>query len=70
MKVKIGNTASKIWKYIKENGKIEMEDLKKATINENEVGANVRFFSALGWLLKEGKIEMQEKDEGIYISPK
>ena len=69
MKVKIGETASQIWKFIQKNGKTEVEELKKNIIDDSLPGSNVEFFSSLGWLLKENKIEMKQEGEKIFVFP-
>ena len=49
----IGNTAGLVWNALNANGKMTETKLKK------ETGlASAEFFAALGWLAREGKLNL------------
>lgn len=51
---KIGTDAGKIWKLLVKEGKSDTKNISKmANINENDT------YSALGWLAREGKIQIK-----------
>ncbi len=64
MKEKIGNNAGLVWKALsKSKGKTEIKDLKKVTkLTEKDL------YAALGWLSREEKIKIEEKDKEVFVS--
>ena len=49
----IGNYAGAVWEALNGNGTLTVKQLKKATkLKDKEV------FAALGWLAREGKVEI------------
>lgn len=59
---KVGEIAGKIWSVLNEEGSSTQKQIKKlAKISEKD------FFLGLGWLLREDKLEVEEKSsETIY----
>lgn len=61
MTTKIGENAGLVWNALAQGGQ-EVKALKKATkLNDKDV------FAALGWLAREGKIELTEKEKDIFV---
>ncbi len=52
----IGEAAGKIWNYLNENGETTLSKLKK---DLDLKGSAAEF--AIGWLAREGKVEMAKK---------
>ena len=62
MQEKAGETAGKIWSVLNEKGELTLKQIKKlAKINEKE------FYLCLGWLLREDKLEVEEKDNEMFF---
>ena len=62
---KIGITAGQIWKYIDKNSEVTALKLKSALGITNTV-----LYMGLGWLAREGKINIVEYAKGYKISLK
>ena len=59
----IGEWAGKAWTALNEQGALNMKGLKKATkLKEKEL------YAAIGWLAREGKLNINETEEEIVIS--
>ena len=59
----IGEWAGKTWTALNEQGTLSMKGLKKATkLKEKEL------YAAIGWLAREGKLNISEAEEEIMIS--
>ena len=55
----IGNNAGLVWNALNANGRMTETKLKK------ETGlASAEFFAALGWLAREGKLNMETETKG------
>jgi len=63
MKVKIGETAGKIWNLLEEKGEVNISQLPRL-LNEKSVIVH----QALGWLAREDKIEYRTEAGKTYIS--
>ena len=63
MKEKIGSNAGIVWNALNGNGELELKDVKKATkLTEKDL------YAAIGWLSREDKIVVVEKDKDIFVS--
>lgn len=61
MTAKFGENAGLVWNTLA-NGKQEIKALKKATkLNDKEV------YAALGWLAREGKVEITEQEKDVFV---
>ena len=63
---KAGELAGKIWEALNEGGELSSKELKKAV----KVRADKDLYLALGWLLREGKLNVKEEAKEIYVSLK
>lgn len=63
MKEKIGETAGKIWKFLKEKGEVDIAQLPR-----NLKEKSVIVYQAVGWLACEDKIEYRTKATKTFIS--
>lgn len=62
---KFGTNAGKIWTVLDEAGRQNVKDLKKATkLTDKDL------FAALGWLAREGKINVEENAKEIFVTLK
>ncbi len=61
---KIGTVAGQIWFALNENGAMNSKDLKKAAKVKNEK----ELLMGLGWLLREGKISINEEAKDILVA--
>lgn len=62
----IGNMAGAIWTALNENGAMNTKDLKKAA----KIKTDKDLYLAMGWLLREDKIEATEAEKVITVSLK
>jgi len=58
----IGDAAGKIWKYLDTNGESTIASLKKNLELKPE-----QVTMSLGWLAREGKVEMQKNGTSVKI---
>ena len=58
-----GINAGKVWSILDQNGKQNINDIKKATKLTDK-----NLYAALGWLSREGKIKMEEEDKNLFVS--
>lgn len=59
----IGTWAGEVWNALNEQGTLSVKQLKKATkLKEKEI------YSAMGWLGREGKINIAEDEKDVMVS--
>ena len=64
MNEKIGSMAGAIWTALNENGAMNTKDLKKVA----KIKTDKELFLAMGWLLREDKLQTVEtEDEVTFI---
>ena len=63
---KAGALAGKIWEALNAQGKLTGKDLKKAT----KIRADKDLYLALGWLLREDKLVIEEVEKDVEVSLK
>lgn len=60
---KIGIDAGKVWSVLDESGEQSIKELRKASgLIYNDI------YAALGWLAREGKIVLENKNDELYIT--
>ena len=62
----IGTNAGAIWTALSENGAMDTKDLKKAA----KIKTDKDLYLAMGWLLREDKINVTEADKVITVELK
>ena len=62
----VGTLAGAVWTALNENGALNTKDLKKAA----KIKTDKDLFLALGWLLREDKLEVAEEDKVITVTLK
>ena len=63
MTEKIGTVAGAIWAALNENGAMNTKDLKKAA----KVKTDKDLYLAMGWLLREDKLNVTEEGKDITV---
>lgn len=63
---KIGIAAGSIWNALNENGAMNAKDLKKVC----KIKTDKDLFLAMGWLLREDKLNVEEEGKDFIISLK
>ena len=63
MKEKIGETAGKIWKVLKEKKELDISQVPRFLKEKSVI-----VYQAVGWLAREGKIAYRTKADKTYIS--
>ena len=63
---KVGETAGKVWTALSENGKMTTKELKKVTKAKTEKD----ILLALGWLLREDNIVVEEVEKDVVVTLK
>ncbi|MBQ7056443.1 MAG: winged helix-turn-helix domain-containing protein [Bacteroidaceae bacterium] len=63
---KTGVNAGNVWNALNENGAMTGKDLKKAAKLKNDK----ELYLALGWLLREDKVEITEEAKEIKVTLK
>lgn len=60
----VGSNAGLVWQALNSaNGSVEVKALKKQTkLKDKEI------YAAFGWLLREGKINLNEEGTELYVS--
>lgn len=63
MKEKVIETAGKAWRFLGQNGQVNVAQLAKSLKEKDEV-----VFQALGWLAREDKIDYTVKNRRTFVS--
>lgn len=63
MNEKIGTVAGAVWTALNENGAMNAKDLKKAA----KIKTDKELFLAMGWLLREDKLNVTEEGKDITV---
>ena len=59
----IGTWAGEVWNALNEQGTLVVKQIKKATkLKEKEI------YAALGWLGREGKVNIAEDEKDVMVS--
>jgi hypothetical protein len=58
-----GINAGIVWTLLNETGRQNLKDVKKVTKFTDK-----KLYSALGWLAREGKINIEEEEKEIFVS--
>ncbi len=60
---KIGMNAGKVWTVLDEAGRQNVKEVKKTTkLTEKDL------YAAMGWLAREGKLNLEEEGKEIFVS--
>ncbi|MDO5664771.1 MAG: winged helix-turn-helix domain-containing protein [Bacteroidia bacterium] len=60
---KIGTNAGKVWTLLDKSGTQNIKDLKKSSkLTDKDL------YAALGWLAREGKISLVQKEKELFVS--
>ena len=62
----IGNAAGAIWTALSENGALNAKDLKKVA----KIKTDKELYLAMGWLLREDKLNVVEEGKEFTLSLK
>lgn len=62
----VGTLAGAVWTALNENGALNTKDLKKAA----KVKTDKDLYLALGWLLREDKVEVTEAAKVVTVTLK
>lgn len=60
----IGTNAGLVWNALNANNGQTVKELKKST----KIKTDKVLFSALGWLAREGKINLEEVDDDVKVT--
>ena len=63
MKLKIIQTAGKIWRLLQEKGELKISVIPRAL-----KGKSIIVYQALGWLAREDKIRYRTKNDTVFVS--
>lgn len=66
MNEKIGTVAGAVWTALNENGAMNVKDLKKVA----KIKTDKELFLAMGWLLREDKLNVTEEGKDITVELK
>ncbi len=66
MNEKVGTLAGNVWTALNENGTMSSKDLKKAA----KIKTDKELYLALGWLLREDKVDVVEEEKSLNIALK
>jgi hypothetical protein len=59
----IGTNAGLIWRALSKSGRMNVKDLKK----EIKIRSDKSLYASIGWLAKEEKIDLEEKEGEVFI---
>ncbi len=62
----VGTLAGAVWSALNENGAMTSKDLKKAA----KIKTDKELFLALGWLLREDKVNVVEEEKVLTVTLK
>jgi len=65
IKKDVGNTAGEVYNYLEKNGESHLRDIRAAMENRGPL-----FMAALGWLLREDKVDMRLSNDGVRVKLK
>jgi hypothetical protein len=54
----IGTNAGLVWRALSKSGRISIKELKK----ETKIRTEKEVYAAIGWLAKEGKVELSDEE--------
>lgn len=60
----IGNNAGLVWNALNGTDGLSIKALKKAT----KIGKEKDLYAALGWLAREGKVSIEEKNDDVVVA--
>jgi hypothetical protein len=60
--VSVGKTAGEVWEHLRGTGKSSVSAVEKAVAAP---GREVHM--AIGWLAREGQVELGEESRGLYV---
>ncbi len=63
MEETIGSNAGVVWSLLNQNGETALKAVKKATKLKDK-----DLWAALGWLAREGKVTVDEKEEDVFVA--
>lgn len=63
---KVGENAGLVWNALNENGQLGLKELKKAT----KIKTDKELYLALGWLMREEKIQVEGTEKEPEFSLK
>ena len=63
MTATVGTLAGAVWTALSENGTLNTKDLKKGA----KIKTDKDLFLALGWLLREDKVVVEENDKVVNV---
>ena len=66
MTATVGTLAGAVWTALNENGTLNTKDLKKAS----KIKTDKDLYLALGWLLREDKVEVVETEKVVTVTLK
>ncbi|MDD5686889.1 MAG: winged helix-turn-helix domain-containing protein [Elusimicrobia bacterium] len=59
----VGENAGKVWQVLHTKGQSNLDELKNGTSLDDK-----NLYMALGWLAKEGKVKIEQKQKQIAVS--
>lgn len=59
----VGQVAGQVWQFLRSEGKASVSAIEKGV---DASGREVQM--AIGWLAREGKVELNDESRGLYIS--
>lgn len=63
---KAGTLAGKVWEFLNAAGAANEKEIMKGI----KVRRSTEFYLAIGWLLREGKLNIADKDDNLTFSLK